>query len=99
MKRPFGPFVAYLLFFYLAWTFVWVHGVYPWATRVVGNSTLQYALVNFAFRFGIWVLPVFAYLRYVDHVEPFEYLQLKRHWKRGIAVGHLKPNSKNRLGV
>jgi membrane protease YdiL (CAAX protease family) len=87
MKKHLGPFIAYLVFFYVTWTFVWVYGVYPWATRVVGNTTLQYALINFAFRFGIWVLPVFAYLRWVDRVEPFEYLQLTQHWKRGLVVG------------
>jgi uncharacterized protein len=87
MKKPLAPFVAYLVFFYLAWTFAWVHGAYPWATQVIGNTTLLYALINFAFRVGIWVLPVFAYLRYVDRVDAFEYLQLKQHWKRGIVVG------------
>jgi hypothetical protein len=32
---------------------------------VIGNTTLLYALINFAFRFTIWVLSVFVYLRYV----------------------------------
>jgi len=30
---------------------------------------------------------VFLYLRRVDHVNPIEYLQLRLHWKRGLAVG------------
>jgi len=82
-----GAFILYLAFFYLAWTFVWVHGVYPWATRTVGNATLAYALVNIVFRLLIWVLPVFWYLRYIDHVDALEYLQLRQHWKRGVVVG------------
>jgi membrane protease YdiL (CAAX protease family) len=66
-----------------------VRGAYPWATRVIGNTTLLYALINFnfAFRFGIWVLPVFAYVRDVDRVDVFESLQLKQQRKRGIAIG------------
>jgi CAAX protease family protein len=87
MKKPLAPFIGYLVFFYFAWTFVWVYGVYPWATRAVGNATFVYALINIVFRLAIWVLPVFGYLRYVDHVDVLEYLRLKRHWKRGIVVG------------
>ena len=82
-----GAFILYLAFFYLAWTFVWVHGVYPWATRTVGNATLAYALINIAFRLLIWVLPVFWYLRYIDRVDALEYLHLRQHWKRGVVVG------------
>ena len=81
------PFVCYLSCFYLAWTFVWVYGVYPWATERIGETTLAYALVNIAFRLLIWVLPVLSYLRYIDHVNVLEYLQLKRHWRRGVVVG------------
>jgi len=55
--------------FYLAWTFVWVYGVYPWANRTIGDETLVYALINIVFRFAIWVLPVFGDLRYVDRVD------------------------------
>lgn len=80
-------FIGYLAFFYLAWTFVWVYGVYPWANRTIGDETLVYALINIIFRFSIWVLPVFGYLRYVDRVDVLEYLQLKRHWRRGVVVG------------
>ena len=82
-----GAFILYLAFFYLAWTFVWVHGVYPWATKTVGNATQAYALVNIVFRLLIWILPVFWYLRYIDHVDALEYLQLKRYWRRGVVIG------------
>ena len=61
MKKSFIPFIGYLACFYLAWTFVWVHGVYPWATRTIGDATLSYALINIVFRLLIWVLPVFGY--------------------------------------
>ena len=86
-KHPFLPFLSYLAFFYLTWTFVWVYGVFPWANRAIGNATLSYALVNIAFRLLIWVLPVWGYLRYIDNVNVLEYLQLKSHWKRGVIVG------------
>jgi membrane protease YdiL (CAAX protease family) len=86
MLKPLAPFIGYLVLFYLAWTFVWVRGVYPWATRAVGDATLAYALINIVFRLLIWVLPVFLYLRYIDNVNVSEYLKLKQHWKRGIIV-------------
>jgi CAAX protease family protein len=86
-KKPLAPFIGYLIFFYFAWTFIWVYTVYPWANKAIGNATLTYALINIAFRFLIWVLPVFWYLRYVDKVDVFEYLPLKEHWKRGIVIG------------
>lgn len=81
------PFIGYLAYFYLAWTFVWVYGVYPWANRTVGDATLLYALINIVFRLVIWVLPVFWYLRYIDHVNVLDYLQLKQSWRRGVIVG------------
>ena len=86
VKNPL-PLIGYLSCFYLAWAFVWVYNVYPWATKTIGDATLVYALVNIAFRLLIWVLPVFLYLRYVDHVNVVEYLQLKQHWRRGVMVG------------
>jgi membrane protease YdiL (CAAX protease family) len=86
VKKPLAPLIGYLAFFYLAWTFGWVHGVYPWATRALGDATLVYALVSIACRLLIWVLPVLGYLRYIDHVNAFEYLKLKQNWKRGLIV-------------
>jgi membrane protease YdiL (CAAX protease family) len=87
MKQSLSPFVGYLAFFYLAWTFVWVYGVYPWANKTIGSTTLLYALVNIFFRLAIWVLPVCWYLRYIDRVRILEYLRLKQHWRRGVIVG------------
>jgi membrane protease YdiL (CAAX protease family) len=86
-RPPVLPFIGYLAFFYLAWTFVWVYGVYPWATRTIGDATLLYALVNFFFRFMIWIAPVIWYLHCIDKVDVLEYLQLKRQWKRGVVIG------------
>jgi CAAX protease family protein len=81
------PVFGYLALFYLAWTFVWVYGFYPWANRTIGDATLLYALISIVFRLLIWVLPVFGYLRYIDNTNVWEYLQLNQHWKRGVAVG------------
>ena len=55
----------------------------------LGETTLRYALVNIAIRLVVWVLPVFLYLRYIDHVDPFGYLKLKQNWKRGLLAGLL----------
>jgi membrane protease YdiL (CAAX protease family) len=87
MKHPLTPVIGYLAFFYFAWTFVWVYGVYPWATRTIGDATPAYALINIGFRLLIWVLPVWWYLRYIDNVNVWEYLQLKQYWRRGVIVG------------
>lgn len=87
MKKPVVPFIDYLVLFYLAWTFVWVYGVYPWATKSIGDATLVYALINIVCRLLIWVLPVFWYLRHIDNVNVLEYLQLKQYWRRGVIVG------------
>lgn len=81
------PFIGYLCFLYLAWTAVWVYGVYPWANKTIGAATLTYALINFTFRLLILVLPVVWYLRYVDKVDVVEYLRLKQYWRRGVIVG------------
>lgn len=55
--------------------------------KSLGESTLRYALVNTALRLLVWVAPVFAYLRYVDHRNPIEYLKLKQYWQRGLIIG------------
>jgi hypothetical protein len=44
----FISFAGYLVFFYLSWTFLWVHGLYPWANRTLGDATLLSASVSIA---------------------------------------------------
>jgi membrane protease YdiL (CAAX protease family) len=87
MKKPLAPFVSYLLCFYLVWTVAWVYGVYPWATRTLGSATLAYAVVSIICRLLIWIVPVFTYLRYVDRVDAWDYLQLRHNWRRGVTIG------------
>jgi membrane protease YdiL (CAAX protease family) len=77
-------FVLYLLLFNTAWT-MWVLLGYP-HLRNLGEQTLAYALINIGIRLVIWILPVFAYLRYVDRVNPIAYLKLRQHWRRGVLV-------------
>ncbi len=84
-KRLFSPFIAYLLFFYGCWI-GWVYLIYP-PMQALGTATLIYALANIVARLLIWVVPVFLYLRYIDHVNPVAYLKLNRHWKRGLVIG------------
>lgn len=86
-KTWLAPFLVYLVFFYAVWTFVWVRGLYPWATRTIGDSTLLYALISIGVRFSIWLLPVGLYLRLIDHVEVLAYLRLRQDWKRGVVIG------------
>jgi len=70
--------------FNAAWT-AWVLLGYP-QLRALGEQTLAYALLNVGVRLVIWILPVFAYLRYVDRVNPIVYLKLRQHWHRGVLV-------------
>ncbi|MBV9304583.1 MAG: hypothetical protein JOZ45_00495 [Acidobacteriaceae bacterium] len=53
-KHSLAPFIGYLVIFYFTWTVVWVYGVYPWAVRNVGSTTLLYAVINIVsdFSFG-----------------------------------------------
>jgi membrane protease YdiL (CAAX protease family) len=84
-KKRFAPFIVYLIIFHTAWA-GWAYLLYP-RVKALGEATLLYALVNISIRLLVWVLPVFLYLRYVDHAEPIEYLKLKRYWKRGVLIG------------
>ena len=81
-----APFLAYLILFHTFWMWGYVFWIYPWM-QSLGNRTLRYALLNPLFRLLVWVLPVFLYLRYIDHRDPIKYLKLKEHWKRGVIIG------------
>jgi len=87
-KRKTASFVTYLIVFHLFWMMGFVFWIYPWM-KTLGEATLRYALVNAGVRLLVWVLPVFLYLRYIDRVNPVDYLKLKQNWKRGVAVGVL----------
>ena len=84
-KHLFSPFIAYLILFYGFWV-GWVYLIYP-PMQALGTATLAYALANIAARLLLWVIPVFLYLRYIDHVHPVAYLKLNHYWKRGILLG------------
>src|SRR5215831_13098517 len=83
-QSSFAPFLAYVAAFHLLWI-AWPFYLYP-RLMSVGDTTLTYALVNLTFRFLYWIAPVLLYLRYVDGVDPFEYLKLTRHVRRGVLV-------------
>ena len=84
-KYLLSPFIAYLILFYGFWI-GWVYLVYP-HMQTLGTTTLIYALANIAVRLLLWVIPVFLYLHYINHVNPVTYLKLNRHWKRGLLIG------------
>ncbi|GCE21076.1 hypothetical protein KDK_48760 [Dictyobacter kobayashii] len=60
--------------------------IYP-HMQELGTTTLVYALANLVTRLLLWVIPVFLYLRYIDHVDPIAYLKLNQYWKRGMLIG------------
>jgi membrane protease YdiL (CAAX protease family) len=89
MRRPgpqFLPFVVYLITFHTFWMWGFVFWIYPWM-KSLGETTLRYALVNVSIRLLVWVLPVFLYLRYIDRLDPIDYLKLKENWTRGLTIG------------
>jgi CAAX protease family protein len=79
-----APFLLYVTAFHLLWI-AWPFFLYPRLTAV-GSTTLAYAVLNLAFRFLFWIAPVLLYLRFVDGVDPFEYLKLRHHVRRGVVV-------------
>jgi membrane protease YdiL (CAAX protease family) len=81
-----APFVGYLALFHLGWI-VWPYVIYPKLTAALGQETLVYAVVQLGIRMVLWLAPVWFYLRYVDRVDPLEYLKLKHHVGRGLLVG------------
>jgi CAAX protease family protein len=83
-KSSFMPFLVYVVAFHLLWI-AWPFFLYP-RLLSVGNATLTYAIVNLSFRFLYWIAPVLLYLRYVDGVNPLEYLKLTGYVRRGVIV-------------
>ena len=79
-------FSIYVVSFFLVWT-GYVLWVYPWMTTL-GDNSLRYALVNIGIRLVVWIIPVFLFLKYVDHVDDaLDYLRLRSNWRRGVIVG------------
>src|SRR5262249_41407399 len=83
-RSPLAPFLAYVVAFHLAWA-AWPFFIYP-RLIAIGTATLTYALVSLGIRLVVWVAPVLLFLRYVDRVDPLDYLKLRRHVRRGVAV-------------
>jgi len=77
-------FLLYVVAFHLLWI-AWPFVLYPRLTAL-GSATLTYALLNLTIRFLFWIAPVLLYLRLVDGVDPFEYLKLRHHVRRGVVV-------------
>lgn len=83
-RSSFTPFLVYVVAFHMLWI-AWPVFLYPRLVGV-GTSTLTYALINLSFRFLYWIAPVLLYLRYVDGVNPFEYLRMTPPVRRGVIL-------------
>jgi len=83
-KPGLTPFLVYVALFHLAWA-AWPWLLYPTLTAALGEDTLAYAVVQLSIRCTAWIAPVWLYLRYVDRVDPIEYLSLKRRVGRGLV--------------
>jgi membrane protease YdiL (CAAX protease family) len=86
-RSSFAPFLIYVAAFHLLWI-AWPYFLYP-RLLSVGAATPTYAAINLTFRFLYWIAPVLLYLRYVDGVNPFAYLKLRGHVRRGVIVAVL----------
>src|SRR6185295_7078627 len=84
MRFAFKDFLVYVVGFHLAWI-AWPYFIYP-RLVALGDTTLVYALLNIGLRLLLWVGPVFLYLRYVDEVDPCDYLRLRDRVRRGVIV-------------
>ena len=85
VRRPgMARFLIYVAAFHLVWM-AWPWLLYPKLTAALGEDTVAYAVVQLTIRVSVWVVPVWLYLRYIDRVEPVEYLKLKRHVGRGLV--------------
>ena len=62
----------------------WPWLLYPKLTAALGEESIAYAVVQLSIRVTVWVVPVWLYLRYVDRVEPVEYLKLRGRVRRGL---------------
>jgi uncharacterized protein len=76
---------VYVAAFHLIWI-LWPYVLYPRLTAALDDHSLRYAVVHLTIRVLCWVVPVWLYLRYVDGVEPLEYLKLKQNVRRGLVV-------------
>jgi membrane protease YdiL (CAAX protease family) len=83
-KTGFAPFLVYVVAFHLAWV-AWPYFVYP-RLIAIGEATFAYAALNLAIRLAVWVAPVFLYLRYIDDVDPIDYLKLRSNVGRAIGT-------------
>jgi membrane protease YdiL (CAAX protease family) len=83
-RQPIAPVIGYVVAFHSMWA-LWPYFGYP-RLAAVGDRTLAYAVINLTIRLLVWVAPVFAYLRYVDGVDPIRYLKLAGHVRRGLLV-------------
>jgi uncharacterized protein len=83
-RTSFAPFLVYVAAFHLLWI-AWPVFLYP-RLVTVGSETLTYAVINLSFRFLYWIAPVLLYLRYVDGVDPFEYLRMTPPVRRGLIL-------------
>lgn len=77
-------FLLYLVAFHVAWA-CWPYFLYP-TVVAIGTTTLEYALINIAVRLAVWVVPVWLYLRFVDQVDPWDYLKLHHHKRRAVVI-------------
>lgn len=76
--------IVLVIGFFVVWT-SYVALIYPQVVTL-GADTLLYTLLHNALKILIWIVPVFLYLRFVDNVNPFDYLKLRQKWKTGLLV-------------
>lgn len=79
-------FLTFVTCFYVAWT-VRALGPVPHYILSLNLSPLKLALFSLVLKFSLWVVPVFLYLKFIDKMNPWEYLGLKAGWCKGVLWG------------
>jgi hypothetical protein len=78
-------FIIYVVTFHVMWA-AWPFLIFP-RLQATGERTLLYAVANLTIRLIVWVAPVLLFLRWIDGVEPLEYLKLRPNIVRGVVIG------------
>jgi hypothetical protein len=78
------PALFYIALIFGLWT-VYVATVYPFVES--RPDVAARVLLNESIRFGIFVLPIWIYLKFIARENPFRYLKLSENVARGIFWG------------
>jgi uncharacterized protein len=73
--------IIFILFFIALWFIrVLLYGL--WENKI--EDIYLSIIVSAFFKFSIWVIPTFLYIKFIDHKNPFEFLKFTTSLKKGL---------------